>query len=175
MLPALDQRGLLPDGVHSAGEVELEARFADSPPRQRIFGGFMRLRREAESFGLAGMQWVDGSFVTAKAEPSDLDVVTFCDYDLLNRLSPIIEPFYARALSAEKDGVRNYGCDTYAVPACAADHAYFPVFEKWRVYWRKYFATVRDPVTGRTIAEDKGFVSLPFGDPALVPAVRTTR
>jgi len=42
----------------------------------------------AESLGLAGLQWVYGSFVTAKTEPGDLDVVTFCDYSLLNRLGP---------------------------------------------------------------------------------------
>lgn len=175
MVPALDQNGLLPEGVHPAEESEVAARFAGFGPRQDIFDGFLRLRREAESLGLAGLQWVDGSFVTAKAEPGDLDVVTFCDYGLLNRLGPRIQPFYTRALSAEKASVRSYGCDTYAVPTCASDHPYFPVFEKWRVYWRKHFATVRDPLTGLTIAEDKGFVSVPFGDPSLVPPVSTTR
>jgi hypothetical protein len=175
MIPAFDARGLLPDGVHAVSEPDFRSRFADSVVRGQIMDGFTCLRREAESFGLAGLQWVDGSFVTAKAQPGDLDVVTFCDYDLLNQLGPPIQPFYARALSSGKECILAYGCDSYAVPCCDSTHPYFPVFERMRKYWRKHFAAVYDPLTGQTVAEDKGFVSLSMGDESLVRSVGTHR
>lgn len=175
MVPGFDNRGLLPEGVHEVRESDIGAQLADTAARQQLFSGFVQLRRDAEALGLAGTQWVDGSFVTSKAELGDLDVVTFCDYDLLNRLGPSIQAFYGQALSAKQASIPTYGCDTYALPACGDAHPYFPVFDKMRRYWRKHFATVHDPLTGRTIAEDKGFVSLSFGDPSLVPTVSTLR
>lgn len=175
MVPAFEAQGLLPDGVYATDEPELVSRFGDSGTRNKILGGFIRLRREAEALGLAGVQWVDGSFVTIKAQPGDLDVVTFCDYELLNRLEPSIKGFYARALSAGKQSVPTYDCDTYATPSCDSNHPYFPIFERTRCYWRKHFAALYDPLTGQDVAKDKGFVCLPFGDPSLVRAVSTTR
>jgi hypothetical protein len=44
-----------------------------------------------------------------------------------------------------------------------------------RKYWRKHFAAVYDPLTGQTVAEDKGFVSLSMGDESLVRSVGTHR
>lgn len=64
---------ILPPGVHIATLKEIEARFAISEHRKRLFSGFrsgvMALRR-------AGCRriYLDGSFVTEKPIPGDYDV-----------------------------------------------------------------------------------------------------
>jgi hypothetical protein len=64
---------VLPAGVHDATLAEIERRFAINPKRRILFDGF---RRAVERLRKAGCNaiYLDGSFVTDKAEPSDFDV-----------------------------------------------------------------------------------------------------
>lgn len=81
MPPSLDARGRLPDGRHSCSLEELRARFVEQAPkgiaqRQRIWRAFEvyvdLVRRRIPGARL----WVNGGFVTHKADPpSDIDVV----------------------------------------------------------------------------------------------------
>src|SRR3954452_15377682 len=82
-IPALDADGLLPPGRHTASVAEVKAAFVDpfggSASRMAIFTGW-RMHRESLQNVVPGMyQWIDGSFVTSKLDPGDIDVVTFID------------------------------------------------------------------------------------------------
>lgn len=76
MLPDLVDIGgpwrVLPPGVHSATMEEIEARFATTDHRKRIFSGF---RSGVMALRKAGCRniFLDGSFVTGKPVPGDFD------------------------------------------------------------------------------------------------------
>ena len=75
MIPPFRADGYLPEGIHRCTEAEATFRFGTaSRRRQRLI---VRLRRWIELGRAIGAirLLVDGSFVTAKAEPDDIDAV----------------------------------------------------------------------------------------------------
>lgn len=75
-IPEFDQRGMLPVGVYDCSLSEMAARFGWNTHRQRLvrsFGNF--LAREIRSGEFLEPLYVNGSFVTDKDEPEDVDVV----------------------------------------------------------------------------------------------------
>lgn len=74
MIPDFRADGYLPDGLHAASESEVAFRFGTSGRRRRLI---LRLRRWIELARMVGALrlLVDGSFVTAKRDPNDIDAV----------------------------------------------------------------------------------------------------
>jgi hypothetical protein len=72
MIPAPHAIGELPPGIHTATLAEVEAVFVTTPRRRRLFEG---LRRALQNLHAAGVSriLIDGSFVTTKADPNDVD------------------------------------------------------------------------------------------------------
>lgn len=73
-IPALDPSGLLPIGIHSAELDEVIVRFCVEKRALRA-GRILDFVHDVRSTGLFVAIYFDGSFVTKKAEPSDVDVV----------------------------------------------------------------------------------------------------
>lgn len=75
-IPALTSAGLLPAGVHAATLQEIRDVFGrDTPRRVELFAKLTTFVELARSFQLFASCIVDGSFVTDKAAPGDIDVV----------------------------------------------------------------------------------------------------
>jgi hypothetical protein len=77
-VPPLDENGFLPVGVHDCTLVEIEARFGifqDSDQRPRLFEKLQAVIAEAQAARFARFLLIDGSFVTVKAAPNDIDLV----------------------------------------------------------------------------------------------------
>lgn len=75
-IPEFDQRGMLPVGVYECSLAEMAARFGWNLHRQRLlrsFGDF--LVHEIRNAGFPEPLYVNGSFVTDKDKPEDVDVV----------------------------------------------------------------------------------------------------
>ena len=78
MIPALIDLGpptpwpVLPPGIHDTDLVEIEARFATTPHRQRLLEGLVRALDALAASGCRTV-FVDGSFVSDKPHPSDYD------------------------------------------------------------------------------------------------------
>jgi hypothetical protein len=72
MIPAPNAIGELPPGMHLATLAEVEAVFVTTPRRRRLFEG---LRLAIQNLHAAGVRrvFIDGSFVTTKADPNDID------------------------------------------------------------------------------------------------------
>ncbi len=87
MIPDFRDDGYLPEGLHLATSAEMTFRFGTTTPRRRRLA--LRLRRWIElSRAVAAKRlFVDGSFVTAKAEPNDVDAVVWLGDDFVNRVS----------------------------------------------------------------------------------------
>lgn len=92
MIPDFRDDGYLPQGVHIATEAEVTFRFGTSSPRRRRL--VLRLRRWVELSRLTGVSrlLVDGSFVTAKKEPNDIDAVVLLADDFEQQISRGLEP-----------------------------------------------------------------------------------
>jgi len=77
-IPVLNDHGLLPEGLHLCSLDELQERFGQfqiSARRPTLFRKFTELVHEIRATGLVTWLVVDGSFVTAKPEPEDVDLI----------------------------------------------------------------------------------------------------
>jgi hypothetical protein len=81
MIPAFRPDGYLPESVHRATEAEVTFRFGSSTPRRRRLA--IRVRRWIELARADGAPrlLIDGSFVTDKPEPRDVDAVILLPAD----------------------------------------------------------------------------------------------
>jgi len=78
LIPALNAEGLLPVGLFDCTWSELQARFGafrGSNHRVRLFGRLEELAAAMRVSGLFESLVVDGSFVTGKLVPNDIDLV----------------------------------------------------------------------------------------------------
>jgi hypothetical protein len=80
-IPEFRPDGYLPEGVHMATEEEVTARFGQSTPyRQMLMARVSEWLALARAVG-ASRFLVDGSFVTTKPEPGDVDAVCWLPSD----------------------------------------------------------------------------------------------
>jgi hypothetical protein len=72
MIPPFDSSGKLPPGIHWTSWAEVVVRFGTTRRRRRLLEG---LRRAMDDLTAAGCStiYIDGSFVTSRAEPGDFD------------------------------------------------------------------------------------------------------
>jgi uncharacterized protein DUF6932 len=77
-IPSLDPSGRLPRGVHDCSIREVEQRFGrfqGSDRRRRLWSALEILIGELRAAGVGIFLLIDGSFVTAKAAPEDIDLI----------------------------------------------------------------------------------------------------
>ena len=92
-IPDLDDAGFLPEGVHECSLDELQRRFGGAlhgDRRSALFAKLVEYIQELRSTRMAEGLIVDGSFVTDKAEPNDVDLVLIlpADHDFTATLRP---------------------------------------------------------------------------------------
>ena len=92
-IPALNKDGLLPEGIHDCTLGEIEARFGSfqgTDHRPRLWAALRVFLRELKAAGLGSALLVNGSFVTAKPAPEDIDLILVlpAGHDLSRDLSP---------------------------------------------------------------------------------------
>ena len=114
-IPPLDEHGLLPAGVHDCTLEEIRARFGSfqgTDRRTRLFQKLQELVAEARAVKFCRSLLVDGSFVTAKLDPNDIDLVLVLplDHDIKADLTPA-----AYALVSKKRVQKRYGFDIVSV------------------------------------------------------------
>ena len=92
MIPAFRPDGYLPEGFHVASEADVTFRFGSSSPRRRRLA--LRLRRWMELARQVNARrlLIDGSFVSAKPDPNDLDAVVLLPEDFQQQNEQGIEP-----------------------------------------------------------------------------------
>lgn len=84
-IPQLDARGFLPAGVHRCSLEEVRERFGSfqgTDRRVRLFEQLESYVAEARCTGVVRAVVVDGSFVTSKRDPSDIDLVVVLPREL---------------------------------------------------------------------------------------------
>ena len=162
ILPPLNENGLLPFGIYPIDLPLLEQRFVldfpRSTTRRTIFEGYLRILQAVNPLNLSGWQWLDGSFVTAKENPEDLDVVTFLQADELDALSAEDQTTVLEFLQGQARTKALYHCETFLVIVRPFDDRLYQRYEKDRADKNYLFGKTNFDKTG--VALPKGFVSI---------------
>ena len=156
-------------------EARMVATFPGNRRRQRLFAGLGRLRSDAERHGVSGTQWINGSFVTNKEYPGDVDLVTFADYDLLNSLSPDAKKFLRDALGADEKAKPRYLCHSFLQATVPEGHPFHSVYAHSLCEYIRLFHSTRNPAGLARPGTPKGVLQTTVGDPALAPALQLGR
>jgi hypothetical protein len=110
MIPDLNEEGLLPPGVHSASLREIGQRFGRrNAVRRRLFRGLVRALQNLREAGVKRV-YIDGSFVTDKASPNDVDGCWDAGGSVnLSKLDPVFLDFSKR----RREMKEKYGVDFF--------------------------------------------------------------
>ena len=102
-IPDLDDDGFLPEGVHECSLDEIDQRFGGNQSAVRRSALFAKLReyiQELRSTGMAAGLIVDGSFITNKTEPNDIDLVLILPER--HDFNAVLRPFEYNVLSRRR-------------------------------------------------------------------------
>lgn len=154
--------GYLPSGAHDATADEVEERFvtelAPSANRPVIFQWWRLHRQALDELVSVTAQWLGGSFISAKPEPSDVDLCTVFDGPAFDS-----QPDHRRAMAlALLNGhyTRDFWkCDSFRIatyPPGQPGHAEMvAAMDYWHAWWSK----TRPDENGDQV--DRGYVVTP--------------
>lgn len=140
---------------------EVESFFVRNFPlsftRKKLFANYLAyIEKFSTRISPNFVQWVNGSFVTAKRNPNDIDFVTFLDYRIFEQKQTLLTPFYAYSL--ETKGLDAYICELYP-----KNHA---LYNRLTLYhqkeWLRRFSRTKPDAFAAQVP--KGFLKLSFTD-----------
>jgi hypothetical protein len=101
VIPAFDEHGNLPPGVHWVTWKEVARRFGGNAHRRCLLAG---LRKSILALQHAGCDkiYINGSFVTSKENPDDFDGCWDVDEVSLDLLDPVLKDFTKRQAAQKK-------------------------------------------------------------------------
>lgn len=150
---------LIPDNKIISDLAELKTEFVDGIPSGKRMDLFNRLLKYNEDLqkvlGFCGfVQWINGSFVTKKVNPGDIDLVTFIETEKILEIGSSIDPF--RFPNSESI----YGVDAYIIEVYPSDEPdYFRTVSD-KAYWADRFSKTRRDRNGNKLR--KGFLEIRF-------------
>jgi len=154
-----DRKGLLtPNREISCTLAELKINFVDnfnSKTRLEIFNNYVEYSKNLkELLRIKELkQWINGSFVTKKINPKDLDFVTFVDFDLFEEHEEAL-----KSLTSNQEWL-DIGIDAYILKIYPVEHKSYAFYQADKSYWiDKFDKTRRNNRTGLKSA--KGFLEI---------------
>lgn len=114
-VPSLNEQGLLPSGIHDCSLDELQIRFGSFQETDRrilLFQKLVLLLQEVRASGIIEAVIVDGSFVTSKSSPGDIDLLLILPADCDERVEL---SFFQYNVIAKKRLKKRYGFDVFSV------------------------------------------------------------
>lgn len=115
--------GRLPPGEWDTSWSELEAVFGTSDWRRFLLTGCLRALQSLKSAG-CGRVWIDGSFVTAKAHPEDIDAC----YDPIGVDRSLLHPALTDMSPGRPAQKAAFGCEFFPNIVEAASGKFFVEF-----------------------------------------------
>jgi hypothetical protein len=120
MIPPFAKTGTLPQGEWECTVQELGVHFGFNAKRKKLLLGLKRIIRVLKKSGCSTI-WVDGSFVTEKESPNDIDLLydeAGLDWDVLSQLEPVLLDM-SRSRAAQK---AKFGCEAFSASWIATIH-----------------------------------------------------
>jgi len=132
--------------------------FENSINRQKIFETYSQYLNDFHKEVTHDfVQWIDGSFVSNKENPRDIDFVNLIDFDIYEKNEQIIEAKF-RKYGAKSNYQR---IDAYAVKVYPKGHAREKITEFDLAYWRNWFTETKMNRIKKKFP--KGFIEIKFG------------
>jgi hypothetical protein len=112
---------LVPDNKITSSLEELETEFVKNiptPKRKEIFEAYKNYSGQFKKVcNLQELhQWINGSFVTKKSSPGDIDLITFLDFEIVKKLGDSINNF------KYPNSEIIYGVDAYIIEVYPENH-----------------------------------------------------
>ena len=117
------------------------APFTDSVRRSILLAGLTKFIGEIKALDITGELWFDGSFVTEKLDPDDIDLVVVFDRTSVATLT-LEQQQKVQHLFNQPSSKAKYNCDVY----CVQNDDVVMVS-----YWRGWFGFKRDGQTAKGI------------------------
>lgn len=145
----IDAPALLDAGIHHVTSHKLKEIAVDAFPadkrRAELFGKFLAWRQALRSMGIGGVAWIDGSFLTSKVGPDDIDLILWSpnmsaplSHSQQQQLGSLLDKAACRA---------TFGLDVYC-ESPPPDHLLHR-----EAYWKGMFGFGHDGRTAKGIAE----------------------
>ncbi|TAK45456.1 MAG: hypothetical protein EPO28_03700 [Saprospiraceae bacterium] len=130
--------------------------FPQSVTRQRLFENYQIYVRDfRQLLTPVFSQWINGSFVTRKTNPRDIDIVTLIDFQTdLEHEKIIAERFVNRK------AIEVYGVDAYTLTVFPEAHRQHVQTKSDLLYWNDWFGRSWSNRTGSR--HPKGYVEIQF-------------
>jgi hypothetical protein len=105
--------------------------FQESQTRHSIFAGFLTFLTNFSNFTNISFDiWIDGSFVTKKLNPNDIDIVLIIDANTLEYKGKEIE-----ALFKSREARQRYNVDAYTIAKYDESNPKYSLFQIEKAYW----------------------------------------
>jgi len=135
---------LLQVGWHSPAVAELRRmcveRFPQSATRKRLWERLVRILGRVNELGIRSEFWLDGSFMTEKLDPADLDFLLHLDMATLERLTPPQKELFC----AFRDRTLGSECDSHILVTWPPGHDAYEEGELTRAYYHSHWGYSRD-------------------------------
>jgi len=132
---------LLAQGFHQMTVDELRklcvTNFPESKVRGDIMAGFETIYERAISVGIEGEAWIDGSFLTTKIDPGDVDFIVLADARFRDSGTPQQEEFIEWLISNEDDPKKSFLCHTDVVLLYPPDSPFYQLTLSARKHWEE--------------------------------------
>jgi hypothetical protein len=92
LIPEFTAQGLLPEGVHPATLDEVQERFGGNEKRDQLLTGLVEALRLLRAAGCRRV-YINGSFVTSKERPNDIDACWDIEDVDVDALDPVFFEF----------------------------------------------------------------------------------
>lgn len=127
-IPGLDNAGLLPPGVYDCTLDEVRQAFGvfqTTDRRPRLFDKLQALIQQAWATGFVAEIIIDGSFVTSKPDPNDIDLILVLNAG--HDFTAELRPFEYNVLST-RQARKTYGFDLLVASAATTVYAEYLAF-----------------------------------------------
>jgi len=125
--------------------------------RKAIFQSYLKFINDfEEEITSEFTQWIDGSFVTQKENPRDIDFVTLIDHEIYkDKRNQIDDRFRLRKAK------KIYQVDAYTVEIYPEGHSNYSISKIDLVYWDNWFSKTKKNWAKKTFP--KGYIEINFG------------
>lgn len=156
-----DSNGYLVPGFHKFDIPTFVKTFVESDPtsntRGEIFEGYCEYCNILIPFNFIKRQWINGSYVTKKLDPNDIDVINIVDSKAIESNESLI--LYIKSLEAGYEtACEKYKCDAHFITEYPVDDPRREIFEKSAELW----IDIKEGVYSTQNGVRKGIVELEF-------------
>ena len=115
--------------------------FPLSTSRLTIMQGLRTFVQRLHEDGVEGQLWIDGSFLTEKIDPKDVDVLLLYDGVAYNAGSKVARDRVDWVIANQK---HTLSCDSYVLMEYPKGHSLHTEGEWWYAYWHRQWGFSRD-------------------------------